>query len=392
MATISVIIPAYNQGHYLGEAIQSVIDQTYPDFELIVVDDGSTDKTAQVACSFLDPRVHYIHQENRGLSAARNTGILRSTGEYLTFLDSDDLFVADKLETLLNAMQRDPGLGFVAGQAVLIDENALPLGRIFDTPLPENPVHLLLWNPLHVCSVLLRRDWQEKAGLFDESLNAYEDWDMWLRLARVGCRMGWVPHPVSLYRFHTRQMTRDKDRMTTATFAVLNKVYSDPDLPEEWLALKDRAYSGAYLRAAIQAYRMGETQEGSEALDSAIRLDPSLLDKNGDVLANRFLGLADTPKVKDRLAFLEMVYDHLPDSLSILKNQRKQRLSQAAVELGFRSYQANDYIRARHFMWRAIQYRPQWLTNRGVAAVLVKSSIVPRRKTGLKIPKSITLS
>jgi glycosyltransferase involved in cell wall biosynthesis len=389
MATISVIIPAFNQGHYLGEAIQSVIDQTFPDFELIVVDDGSTDKTAQVACSFLDPRVHYIHQENRGLSAARNTGILRSSGEYLTFLDSDDLFVADKLETLLNALQQDPGLGFVAGQAVLIDENALPLGKIFDTPLPENPANLLLWNPLHVCSVMLRRDWQEKAGLFDETLNAYEDWDMWLRLARVGCRMGWVPHPVSLYRFHTRQMTRDKDRMTTATFAVLDKVYSDPNLPEEWLELKDRAYSGAYIRAAIQAFRIGNTQEGADALNTAVRLDPSLLNENGDILADRLVGLSDSPKVKDRLLFLELIYNHLPASLSLLKSQRKRRLSQAAVELGFRSYQAKDNVRARHFMWRAIQYRPQWLTNRGVVSVLIKSTIVPKRQIGPKFPRSI---
>jgi len=386
MTTISVIIPAYNQSHYLGEAIQSVIDQTYPDFELIVVDDGSTDKTAQVACSFLDPRVHYIHQENRGLSAARNTGILRSTGEYLTFLDSDDLFVADKLETLLNAMQRDPSLGLVAGQTILIDENALPLGKIFDTPLPENPVHFLLWNPISICSMMMHRDWQQKVGLFDENLRAYEDWDMYLRLARVGCSMGWVPHPVSLYRFHTRQMTRDKDRMTTATFAVLKKVYSDPDLPDEWLALKDKAYSSAYFRAAIQAYRMDETQEGAEELAEAVRLDPELLANNGDVLANRLLGMSDSPKVLNRLPFLESIYNHLPESLSSLKNQRKRRLSQAAVELGFKSYQANDYLRARHFMWRAIQYRPQWLSNRGVVAVLLKSSLVPRRKISPRFP------
>jgi glycosyltransferase involved in cell wall biosynthesis len=376
MTTVSVIIPAYNQGHYLGDAIQSVIDQTYPNFELVVIDDGSTDKTAQVACSFSDPRVHYIHQENRGLSAARNTGILRSSGEFLTFLDSDDMFVADKLETLVNAMQRDPGLGFVAGQAVLIDENGLPLGKVFDTPLPENPIHLLLWNPLHVCSVMLRREWQQKVGLFDESLRAYEDWDMWLRLARVGCRMGWVAHPVSFYRFHTRQMTRDKERMTTATFAVLKKIYDDPDLPEAWLALKDKAYSNAYLRAAIQAYRMDETAEGAEGLAEAVRLDPTLMDKNGDILATRLLALSDSPKVMDRLPFLELIYHHLPDNLSQLKSQRKVRLSQAAVELGFGSYKAQDYTRARHFMWRGIQYRPSWLANRGVLSVLVRSSLL----------------
>jgi tetratricopeptide (TPR) repeat protein len=239
---------------------------------------------------------------------------------------------------------------------------------------------------------MLRREWQQKVGLFDESLRAYEDWDMWLRLARVGCRMGWVPHPVSFYRFHTRQMTRDKERMTTATFAVLKKIYSDPDLPEEWLALKDKAYSSAYLRAAIQAFRTDDFDEGADALAEAVRLDPTLMEQNGDILADRLLGLSDSPKVMDRLPFLESIYHHLPESLAVLKSQRNVRLSQAAVELGFRSYQAEDYVRARHFMWRAIQYQPQWLANRGVVSVLLKSSLVPRRKIGPKFPKSTRLA
>jgi hypothetical protein len=180
--------------------------------------------------------------------------------------------------------------------------------------------------------------------------------------------------------------------MTTATFAVLEKVYSDPGLPEEWLALKDRAYSSAYLRAAIQAFRMDDTQEGAEALAEAVRLDPELLAKNGDVLADRLIGLSDSPKVQNRLPFLELIYNNLPESLSDLKSQRRTRLSRAAVELGFRSYQAEDYKRSRHYMWRAIQYRPQWLSNRGVVAVLVKSSVMPRRKIGPKIPKSTSLA
>ncbi|NIW46854.1 MAG: glycosyltransferase, partial [Gammaproteobacteria bacterium] len=93
MSTVSVIIPAYNQGHYLGECVQSVLDQTYPDFEIIIVNDGSTDNTQRVAKSFSDPRIKYIYQENRGLSGARNTGIRNAIGTYVTYLDSDDLFL-----------------------------------------------------------------------------------------------------------------------------------------------------------------------------------------------------------------------------------------------------------------------------------------------------------
>ena len=194
----------------------------------MVVDDGSTDDTARVASSFADARVRYVFQDNRGLSAARNTGIRHARGSFLTFLDSDDLFLPEKLSLLLGRFEKDAALGFVAGQAVLIDEHGRPIGEIFDRGLPEDTSALLLGNPLHVGSVLLRREWQERVGFFDESLRSYEDWDLWLRLAKAGCPMGWVARPVSLYRFHRAQMTRLGDQMTTATFAVLEKIFERP--------------------------------------------------------------------------------------------------------------------------------------------------------------------
>ncbi len=117
MGQVSIIIPAYNQARYLGAAVQSALDQTYANVDVLVADDGSTDDTAQVAQQFTDPRVRYIYQENRGLSGARNTGIRHATGDFLTYLDSDDLFLPQKLEILLPALQAQPHLGLVAGQA-----------------------------------------------------------------------------------------------------------------------------------------------------------------------------------------------------------------------------------------------------------------------------------
>ncbi len=254
MPKIAVIIPAYNQSQYLSQAIQSVLDQTFSDWEAVIVDDGSTDATRSVALSYPDSRLRYVYQENRGLSAARNTGIRNSSAPNLSFLDSDDMFLPEKLTVLLAALEQSPELGLVAGQAVPVDENGKRVGKVMDTPLPDQAERLLLGNPLHVGSVLLRRSWQEQAGFFDESLRSYEDWDMWLRLGHLGCRMGYVNQPVSLYRFHTAQMTRIGAQMTTATFAVLDKLYSNPDLPPAWQDLHDMAYSQAYLRAAAQAY------------------------------------------------------------------------------------------------------------------------------------------
>ncbi len=147
MPIVSVIIPAYNQASYLGAAIRSVLEQSHQDFELIVVDDGSTDETASVCGQFDDARIRYLYQDNAGLSAARNTGLHCCQGAYITFLDADDLFLPGKLRLLLDTMEADPSLGLVAGQAIPIDEDGRQIGKVFDqAPLGERtylPDHAL---------------------------------------------------------------------------------------------------------------------------------------------------------------------------------------------------------------------------------------------------------
>lgn len=374
MPAVSVIIPAYNQGHYLSQAIQSVLDQTCQDFEIIVVDDGSTDHTRQVAQSFTDLRVRYVYKTNGGLSSARNAGIRHAAGRFLTYLDSDDLFLPEKLSLLLAALQERPEWGLVAGQAVLIDENGDRLGEIFDTPLPEDTTQLLLGNPLHVGSVMVRREWQERVGFFDETLRSYEDWDMWLRLARAGCQMGWMPKPVSLYRFHRAQMTRNGEQMTAATFAVLNKTFSDMELlPEAWKAMRDEAYSRAYLRAAAQAYNSQTFAQAKTYMSEAARLNPALLANEAGLLAGLVAGWANYVKTSDPLAFLETVYEHLPDNLVVLRQRRRQELAKEAMQLGFAAYQQGDLTKARSVIWRAFCYQPYWLINRGALSIFIRS-------------------
>jgi hypothetical protein len=375
MPAVSVIIPAYNQSHYLAEAIQSVLGQTYPDFEIIVVDDGSTDDTPAVAKRFNDPRVRYIYQENRGLSGARNTGIRNSVGEYLTYLDSDDLFSEEKLALLVEELEKNQSIGFVAGQAIPIDENGRRVGKIFNSPPPEDIHLLLIRNPFHVGSVMLRRSWQEKAGEFDEKLRSYEDWDMWLRLALAGCSMGWVAQPVSYYRFHSAQMTRIGAQMTAATFAVLDKFFTNPALPGSWEALHDQAYSHAYLRAAAQAYNASDCETAKTCLERAVDLNPELLNNNADQLAGIFNAWTDLPKTGDPLAFAERIYNNLPESLAPLQRQRRKMLGQAAVRAAFSAYHHGDMKRTRHYAVRGMIYSPEWLLNQGVWSILVHSFI-----------------
>jgi glycosyltransferase involved in cell wall biosynthesis len=392
MSIVSIIIPAYNQAHYLAQAIQSALEQTHRDLEVIVVDDGSTDDTAAVVQGLTDPRVRYLRQENRGLSAARNTGLRHTGGDFVSFLDSDDQFLPSKLELLLAELDRHPEAGLAAGQAIPVDQAGQPIGKVFDKSLSAEDVRLLLGNPLHVGSVLLRREWQERVGLFDESLRSYEDWDMWLRLARAGCPMRWVAQPVSLYRFHPAQMTRDGRQMTTATFAVLDKVYADPELPESWQRLRERAYSNAHLRAAAQGYLVGDMERAKASLAQAVQLNPALAADGGAALAAHFAAWIDLPKTSQPLDFLQRIYANLPEELAGLGRRRRIYLGQAAMQHAFAAHAAGDDRAAQASAWQAVCWQPRWLANRGALAVLLRFGLGTRSPALLKDPESFTLS
>jgi len=374
---VSIIVPAYNQSQYLGGAVRSALAQTWTDLEVIVVDDGSTDETPAVCREFTDPRVRYFRQANQGLSAARNTGIREARGEFLSFLDSDDQFLPAKLELLLAAFDRDPGLGLVAGQAVLIDQDGKRIGEVFDRPLPDEPTDLLLGNPLHVGSVLLRREWQARVGPFDESLRSYEDWDMWLRLARAGCRMGWVASPVSLYRFHQEQMTRIGQQMTTATFAVLDKTFGDPSLPEPWRARRDDAYSRGFLRAAAQAYTGGDLTSARGFMREAAVRNARLRENGAEHLARVIAGWANFAKTRDPLAFMTSIYDNLPDELAPLRGRKRRELARQAVQMAWAASGAGDMAGARRLARRAAGHWPPSIFNRGLLLRLISRSTLP---------------
>lgn len=382
MPIVSIIIPAYNQGEFLKQAIQSSLAQTFSDFEVIVVDDGSTDSTPQVVKEFTDTRIHYIRQENKGLSGARNTGILNARGEYLTFLDSDDLFLPEKLTLLTAEFRRHPEAGMIAGQAKLIDQHGRPIDSTFNSVMPGDSAELILGNPFHVGSVMVLKSWQEKIGGFDESLRSYEDWDMWLRLVRAGCKIMTIDQPVSLYRFHTAQMTRNGNQMTRSSFAVLDKTFSQTDLPARWQQLHDQAYANAHIRAAAHGYLAHDFELGKTHLDTAVTLYPPLkIDM--DVLANRLYGLTQLPKTSDPFEFLSNIYENLPHNLEGLGKRKNHYLGQAAVNLAFHAFQRGQYLKARKNALRAIQYQPRYLTNRGVLSILIKSLLLPYRKSSL---------
>ena len=184
--TVSVIIPTYNRAHLVGRAIRSVLNQTYQDFELIVVDDGSTDNTEEVVKGFNDDRIRYIcHDENKGGSAARNTGIKIALGEYIAFLDSDDEWLPEKLRRQIGTLQKlsKEWAGVCTG-FWLIDGGSVIK---YTPPLPRN----LFTELLSRCflysgsTLLIRKVLLDEIGGFDEALPRHQDWDLLLRISKT---------------------------------------------------------------------------------------------------------------------------------------------------------------------------------------------------------------
>lgn len=219
-SSVSVVIPCYKQGMFLAEAIESVLLQTYPATEIIVIDDGSPDDTATVVARYAT--VRYVYQQNQGLSAARNTGLERACGQYVNFLDADDRLLAHALETGARYLDANPRLALVAGKHRVISED----GSFF--PGPKQPAVIrdyyreLMHHNFIGChnSVLYRRDVLLSLGGFDQSLRACEDWDMYLRIAQqfpIYCH----DEVVSEYRQHNDNTTLNFDLMMRQSLMVL---------------------------------------------------------------------------------------------------------------------------------------------------------------------------
>jgi glycosyltransferase involved in cell wall biosynthesis len=205
LATVSAIITSYNYGRFLGAALESVLSQTYPAHEIIVVDDGSTDDTAQVAARYAGRGVRYLYQENRGASAARNLGIRNSSGALIAFLDADDRWLPEKLEKQARHLRAHPEVGFVTGGEWEVDDSgARPPWLLLRESFDSRTIYprILIENMVGSTSlVMVRRECLEWVGLFDEKIPLGQDWDLWIRLAKeypAAC----LSVPLMKYRRH----------------------------------------------------------------------------------------------------------------------------------------------------------------------------------------------
>jgi glycosyltransferase involved in cell wall biosynthesis len=286
---VSVIIPTYNRAHYLTQAIQSVLDQSYQDFEIIVVDDGSTDNTREVMDSFKDPRLKYFYQENQGVCAARNNGINVSEGEYIYFLDSDDALLENALERQVGVLDRHPDVALSHGQAFPMDERGRVFGLHRHRPRNISPgvyhgikeISNFLRYGNHSClsATIIRRSSIIDVGLFDPAFRAgSEDFDLWVRLAKKYAVSYIVNHVVAC-RVHSSSMTASRalDEMEKSHNRILEGIFNDVSLGHLFSSQRAKTYFYYYLRLASYAYDRGKMKISRTYLFKALKTHPRAL-------------------------------------------------------------------------------------------------------------------
>jgi glycosyltransferase involved in cell wall biosynthesis len=371
---VSVIIPAFNHAAFLPAVVDSVLAQTFQDFEIIIVDDGSSDDTRAVCARFPAGRVRYIYQENKGSSGARNTGIRLASGDYIAFLDADDWFLPEKLSLQTRVLDEHPDVGLVAGGWMTV--NAAGEVVQLDCPwlaYPTLDARLLLReDPLVVHSILVRRTWLEQVGLFNEALKFVEDWDVWLRLALAGCKMVWSEQLVCKRRMHAHNKSRDARQTRDGVLAVLNNVL--PVLPADLAAERESILAYWYLVGAAGEYAASGLEEYARRdLGEAVRHDPSLVAGKTPPACQVLVSYAGNVHVEDGAAFIERVVDNLPPEALALRGCRRKMLASVYINNAFAFHSIRQTARRRSALWTGLSLDPRGMFRRGVPRLFFES-------------------
>jgi glycosyltransferase involved in cell wall biosynthesis len=282
MPLISVVIPVYNGEETIGETIKSVLNQTFPDFELLVINDGSQDSTLEIVSSIQDPRLRVISYPNAGLSASRNRGISQASAEYISFIDADDLWTPDKLEAQLKALQANPQAAVAYSWTDSINE-AGEFSRRGSYYTVDGDVYanLLVFNFLENGSnPLIRRQVFTEVGNFDESLTSAEDWDMYLRLAAQYHFVA-VPTPQILYRVSINSMSSNVSKLEKESLKVIDRAFSQA--PKSFQYIKKQSLANLYKYLTFKTLEgYPDREKGLKAgyfLWKYIQNDPSMIQK-----------------------------------------------------------------------------------------------------------------
>lgn len=374
MPKVSIIIASYNSADYVGDAIDSVLSQTYSDYEIIVVDDGSTDETVLRLTPYRD-RITYVYHDNRGVSATRNAGVSASTGQYLAYLDADDTFLPNKLASQVDLLDRQPDLGLVAGGWRYVDKQRRILEEVYPwSDYGEITFPKLLRRglaPIH--AVLMRRSWFEGICGFDTRFGQCADRDFWYRLSLAGCPMAWTPAIVCEYRIHGANMSLKVKQHYDELVSVIDSLFTKQGIPDRYLNQPSPLYAEIRLAETGRLYAIGDVSGAQDCLREAVRLDPRLV-AHGDTRLVEHIGWwRQNVWTMDKDGFLDVVLNNLPAEVHLTDRQQRSLQVTCAKHDFYRAHKTQNAPEVWRCWTRIASREPRWLLDRGGWSILMQS-------------------
>ena len=430
---VSVFIASYNHARFLPQCLDSILRQSYQDFEIVVADDGSTDNTDEILTDYqrrFPDKIRYLWHpghKNRGISATSNLALANTTGEYLAWTGSDDVWYADKLERQVAQLDANPDQGFVYSYADLIDTSGNRLPGLYGTDITADPdptAWMIQYCHPPAMTVVIRRRCLDEVGLFDESL-VYSDWELWIRmLARW--KAGFLDQVTAMYRIHGSNVSKRIDPHVDLrrTLDMMSALRDKAESIGGALG-KPRNLALLSLQIAFLVYCSGQEQEAAVNFQRAFEQDPSL--ESDPEFLNRWLkswkpeyytplqphfgfwaithvppGSALRPRLEElQLAeeqtktffvtrgiqrgreqaapeSLLAIFDDIPDEIRLPQDWRARVLKQVYAALLFDSAEKRDLRKVRYYWPKAVQHDPAWLLNRGVLSIGLRAFMAPR--------------
>lgn len=390
MPRVSVVIPTYNRAGLVQEAIDSVLAQLFQDVELIVVDDGSEDDTASILQERYGSAIRLVVQENQGESGARNRGIRESTGEYVAFLDSDDMWLPGKLSRQIDVLDRWPDIGLISCQAYWMRDDGR---RLKMKPQGHSTAAgSISWRELAMgncvagggSAAVARSSVLEQVGIFDTSLNFGADWDLWLRIAR-NHRVYQIEEPLILYRINPQgtrtasPRTDDIHQLFERFYAIIDKALEQCPLGrEECQKIGDLAQGHMLLRQAIMSLCVGHIDQGvrcwRQVHEGSIFYIPHSAEVV-DLINSAVSGYAMLDWGLDGVSAARRMVDQILAGLASCTHEmrldRDRVLGGVYAELAHRSAANEDIRMARRYSLTAFRYQPRLIRNIGLAKILM---------------------
>lgn len=370
---VSVVIPTYGGADYLGDAIRSVLAQTWQDFELVVVNDASPDETDEVVGQFQDPRIRCIrHETNRGVANARKTGVMAARGEIIAHLDQDDFFHPDKLRMHVEYLDSHPDVGFTYNSRFELYPASGKIREILRPSPNLTLADLVLAFPLAPSVWVQRREWAVREEIWEEQ-TFYRGREIVIcgRLYMAGCKFAMIDRVLNYRRYHKNRLVKNIARQCEAERTCQQIIFDDPRCPRDVLALKDVAFSNIYAMWAYVAYLQGESDLGRELLHETVRLNPSLLEGMPPALVHDLVVDSIDDEGPSLETVLNRMFENLPQNLSSLKKYHPWAVTRGYLMQGIRAVMwdrpadADEYFShisslACHHMDDALA---QWLTS-----------------------------